>query len=109
MCFVCTLGETKQVDQIRQKALSDLQKVMSPDEADTELNYGIGHIVFEDYNYGSAAWCIEGYLSGELHRSKTSFYNDLPQGHNAFINGVVISALWQIEKLPDDEKWPNEQ
>lgn len=53
MCYYCHWGWPEKVAVIYLEALKELGG------NETALNYGPAHIVWEDCNFDSAAWCLE--------------------------------------------------
>ena len=53
LCWYCYWGWPKAVADIYDRALSDLDGDMCP------LDFGPGHIVWSDENFGSAEWYLE--------------------------------------------------
>lgn len=86
ICWYCHWGWPATVRHIYKKAAEELKVIGSGTEP---LNYGPGHVVWDDENFDSAEWCIEHF---------SEFDHDL----SAAEREIVMRSLVELAKVPKE-------
>ena len=84
MCYYCHWGWPEKVAKIYQEALEELGG------NETALNYGPGHIVWEDCNFESARWCLK-------------HFDEYLTNVEAWEMPIVRRSLERMAALPEEE------